>query len=110
MLTLLGWTRRDVIGAPLSRLVPPPLSTSLMHYMQTALTEGVHVRGSLHTTAQHVLWGTDNAHIACCGVWGIECICIQPSDVPYIGYTPGRQTQTHSGDTHMEHMEHMRLQ
>jgi hypothetical protein len=50
VLTLLGWTRRDVIGAPLSRLVPPPLSTSLMHYMQTALTEGVHVRGLLHTT------------------------------------------------------------
>ncbi len=44
VLTLLGWTRRDVIGAPLGHLIPSPLSTSLLQYMQDALVDGVHVR------------------------------------------------------------------
>jgi hypothetical protein len=47
VLTLLGWTRGDVIGEPLDLLFPSPLSTSLLHYMQDALVEGVHVRACI---------------------------------------------------------------
>ncbi len=43
VLSLLGWSRRDIVGSSIGFLLPRPLGVSVLHYMEDLLERGMDV-------------------------------------------------------------------